>query len=102
MMNQFEHIVPEYELISQEYIEEVKSWAGLLRHKKTGAKVAVWLFVKSWGKMFFSRHRNCIPVSLYVKDRKIRFLKFSKLRYPKAFRLITLIALFVPSVKPLV
>lgn len=41
MMNQFEHIVPEYELISQEYIEEVKSWAGLLRHKKTGAKVAV-------------------------------------------------------------
>ena len=54
------------------------------------------------GVNLFLRHRNDIPVSLYVKDRKIRFLKFSKFRYPKAFRLITLKALFVPSVKPLV
>ena len=61
----------------------------------------IGLFVKSWGK-FILRHRNIAPVSLYVRDRKIRFLKFSKFRYPKAFRLITLMALFVPSVKPLV
>ena len=51
-----------------------------------------WLFVKSWGNLFL-RHRNIAPVSLYVRDRKIRFLKFSKFRYPKAFRLITLMAL---------
>ena len=54
------------------------------------------------GVNLFLRHRDDVPVSLYVKDRKIRFLKFSKFRYPKAFRLITLMALFVPSVKPLV
>ena len=47
------------------------------------------------------RGRKLFLPLIYVKDRKIRFLKFSKLRYPKAFRLITLIALFVPSVKPL-
>ena len=39
---------------------------------------------------------------LYVKARKIRFLKFLKFLYPKAFRLITLMALLVPSVYPFV
>lgn len=61
----------------------------------------IWLIVKSWGKCIL-RHRNDVSVPLYVKARKIRFLKFSKFRYPKAFRLITLMALFVPSVKPFV
>ena len=37
----------------------------------------------------------------YVKARKILFLKLLKFRYPKAFRLITLMTLFVPSVYPL-
>ena len=60
-----------------------------------------WLFVKSWGKIFL-RHRNDVSVSLYVRDKKIRFLKFSKFRYPKALRLMTLMALFVPSVYPFV
>ena len=63
--------------------------------------VKIWLIVKSWGKCIL-RHRNDVSVPLYVKARKIRFLKFSKFRYPKAFRLITLMALFVPSVKPFV
>lgn len=59
------------------------------------------LFVKSWGKIFL-RHRNDVSVSLYVRDKKIRFLKFSKFRYPKALRLMTLMALFVPSLYPFV
>ena len=61
-----------------------------------------WLFVKSWGEIFCG-HRNFVPMStFYVRAKKIRFLKLSKLRYPKAFRLITLMALLVPSVKPFV
>lgn len=59
-------------------------------------------FVKSWGKRFISETGNDFPVSVYVKDKNIRFLKLLKLRYPNAFRLITLIALLVPSVNPFV
>ena len=59
------------------------------------------LFVKSGGKIFCG-HRNIVPMSaFYVRAKKIRFLKLSKLRYPKAFRLITFIALLVTSVNPL-
>ncbi len=37
----FEHIHPAYTLVSQEYIDEVKSYAAMLRHNRTGACVAV-------------------------------------------------------------
>lgn len=37
----FDHIPPAYTLVSQEYIDEVKSHAAILRHNKTGASVAV-------------------------------------------------------------
>ena len=37
----FENIHPAYTLVSQEYIDEVKSQAAMLRHNKTGACIAV-------------------------------------------------------------
>jgi len=37
----FKNIPDAYELISEEYIEDVASQAALIRHKKTGARVAV-------------------------------------------------------------
>ena len=47
-------------------------------------------------------HRVFSVHHFYVKDRKILFLKLLKLRKPKAFRFITFMALFVPSVYPFV
>ena len=41
MIKDFKDIHPSYTLIQQEYIDEVKSYAALLRHDKTGAMVAV-------------------------------------------------------------
>lgn len=41
MVKDFTDIHPSYTLVSQEYIDEVKSFAALLRHNKTGAMVAV-------------------------------------------------------------
>jgi len=41
MIDSFKNIPLAYELISEEYIEEVKSYAGLLKHKKTGARLVV-------------------------------------------------------------
>lgn len=45
------------------------------------------------GVKFIAETGIDFPVSIYVKDKNIRFLKFSKLRYPNALRLITLIPL---------
>ena len=39
------------------------------------------------GVKYFSGTGMKIPVPVYVKAKKIRFLKFEKLRYPKAFPL---------------
>jgi len=41
MIDSFKNIPLAYELISEEYIEEVKSYAGLVKHKKTGARLVV-------------------------------------------------------------
>ena len=41
MVKDFEEIHPAYELVTVEYIDEVKSYAAMLRHKKTGARIAV-------------------------------------------------------------
>ena len=41
MVKDFTQIHPSYRLIAQEYIDEVKSFAALLQHEKTGAMVAV-------------------------------------------------------------
>ena len=41
MTDKFTNIPAAYEIVSLEYIDEIKSQAALLRHKKTGARVAV-------------------------------------------------------------
>jgi len=41
MIDSFRNIPSTFELISEEYIDEVKSYAGLLKHKKTGARLVV-------------------------------------------------------------
>ena len=41
MTDKFTNIPTAYEIVSLEYIDEIKSQAALLRHKKTGARVAV-------------------------------------------------------------
>ncbi len=41
MIKTFKDIHPAYDLIKEEYIEELRSTAGLLRHKKTGARIAL-------------------------------------------------------------
>ena len=41
MTDKFTHIPAAYEIVSLEYIDEIKSQAALLRHKKTGARIAV-------------------------------------------------------------
>ncbi|MGN0205362.1 MAG: insulinase family protein, partial [Coprococcus sp.] len=41
MADDFKNIPAAYEVISTEYIDEIKSMAGLLRHIKTGARVVV-------------------------------------------------------------
>jgi len=73
-----------------------------LREEKSFSQRAFSGSLSRVGVNVFLRHRNDVSVPLYVRARKIRFLKFLKFRYPKAFRLITLMALFVPSVKPFV
>ena len=41
MTDKFTHIPAAYEIVSLEYIDEIKSQAALLRHRKTGARIAV-------------------------------------------------------------
>jgi len=41
MIDNFKSIPTAYEIMSEEYIDEVKSYAGLLKHKKTGARLVV-------------------------------------------------------------
>ena len=38
MTDKFTHIPAAYEIVSLEYIDEIKSQAALLRHRKTGAR----------------------------------------------------------------
>lgn len=83
----------------------LSGFAAFFDQKRGYAKAYAFFFYGSLSRVgvnVFLRHRNDVSVPLYVRARKIRFLKFLKFRYPKAFRLITLMALFVPSVKPFV
>ena len=41
MTDKFTHIPAAYEIVSLEYIDEIQSQAALLRHRKTGARIAV-------------------------------------------------------------
>ena len=70
---------------------KIRLWRVTGKAGKTGTdeileedlSVAVFLFgsLSRVGVKYFLRHRKYIPVSLsYVKDKKIRFLKFSKFR----------------------
>ena len=72
----FENIHPAYTLVSQEYIDEVKSQAAMLRHNKTGACIAV-LSNDDRNKVF-----DISELQTYTQDNRRRYYGGS-VRYPR-------------------